>query len=153
MTDGSRAQGREAIPEIARMLREIDICLFSTLGDGGQLHARPMSNNGEVEWDGNSWFFAPSGGRLVAELRAEPAAVTAYRADARFAFVSVSGPVTIEDDIELKKRYWQEDLKRWFPGGPEDPGVTLLRLDSHHVDWWTEEGDGSADLRQTVASS
>ena len=100
MTDAS---GREAIPQIAAIISQIDICLFATRGDAGQIHARPMSNNGQVEWDGRSWFFAPSAGRLVAELRSDPSAVAAYRAEEGYTFVSVSGRATIESDAELKK--------------------------------------------------
>ena len=145
--------GREAIPQIASLINQIDICLFATRGDDGQLHARPMSNNGQVEWDGQSWFFAPTDGRLVTELRADPAAVAAYRAEEGFAFVSVSGRATIETDPELKQRYWLDDLERWFPNGPADPNVALIRLDAEEAQWWTEDGDGMADLREAVASS
>jgi len=150
MTDST---GRKAIPQIATLINQIDICLFATRGDDGQLHARPMSNNGQVEWDGQSWFFAPTDGRLVAELRADPAAVAAYRAEEGFAFVSVSGRATIETDQELKERYWLDDLERWFPNGPSDPDVALIRLDAEEAQWWTEDGDGKADLREAVASS
>jgi len=145
--------GREAIPQIASLINQIDICLFATRGDDGQLHSRPMSNNGQVEWDGQSWFFAPTDGRLVAELRADPAAVAAYRAEEGFAFVSVSGRTTIETDPELKRRYWLDDLEHWFPDGPSDPNVALIRLDAEEAQWWTEDGDGKADLREAVASS
>ncbi len=150
MTDST---GRKAIPQIATLINQIDICLFATRGDDGQLHARPMSNNGQVEWDGQSWFFAPTDGRLVTELRTDPAAVAAYRAEEGFAFVSVSGRATIETDPELKKRYWLDDLERWFPNGPADPNVALIRLDAEEAQWWTEDGDGMADLREAVASS
>ena len=139
--------GREAIPEIARMLREIDVCVFATHGEGGQLHARPMSNNRQVEWDGDSWFFAPSDGRLVAELQAEPSAVNAYRVEEGFGFISVSGRTSIETDPELKQRYWLEELERWFPNGPDDPNVALVRVASTAAQWWTDKGDGIADLR------
>jgi len=145
--------GREAIPQIASLINQIDICLFATRGDDGRLHSRPMSNNGQVEWDGQSWFFAPTDGRLVTELRADPAAVAAYRAEEGFAFVSVSGRATIETDPELKERYWLDDLERWFPNGPADPNVALIRLDAEEAQWWTEDGDGKADLREAVASS
>ena len=150
MTDST---GRKAIPQIATLINQIDICLFATRGDDGQLHARPMSNNGQVEWDGQSWFFDPTDGRLVTELRADPAAVAAYRAEGGFAFVSVSGRATIETDPELKERYWLDDLERWFPNGPADPNVALIRLDAEEAQWWTEDGDGKADLREAVASS
>ena len=150
MTDTTR---RAAIPQIAALISKIDICLFSTRGDEGQLHARPMSNNGQVEWEGRSWFFAPSDGRLVAELDADPQAVAAYRAEESYDFISISGRATLETDQELKKQYWLPELERWFPNGLEDPNVTLIRLDAEHADWWTEEGDGSADLRQPVATT
>lgn len=146
----TEARGREAIPEIARMLKAIDVCVFATRGEAGQLHARPMSNNRQVEWDGDSWFFAPSDGRLVAELEAEPTAVTVYRAEEGFGFISVSGRASFEADVELKRRHWLDELERWFPNGPDDPNVTLIRLTAEHVDWWGEEGDGSADLRETA---
>ena len=147
----TETQGREAIPQIAALLKEIDICLFATRGEGGELHARPMSNNRQVEWDGDSFFFAPSDGRLVAELAREPAAVTAYRAEEGYTFVSVSGSAQIETDGTLKKKLWLDDLDQWFPNGPEDPNVSLIRLRAEHVDWWGEQGDGSADLKEVAA--
>ena len=149
----TETSGREAIPQIAALISTIDICLFSTRGEDGQLHARPMSNNGQVEWEGSSWFFAPSDGRLVAELEGDPQAVAAYRAEESFDFISISGHATLETDRELKQKYWLPELERWFPNGPEDPNVTLIRLDAEHADWWTGEGDGSADLLQPVGTS
>ena len=140
--------GREAIPDIARLLKSIDTCMFATRGDDGELHARPMSNNGEVEWDGSSWFFAPSGGRLVAEVRRNPEAVMTYRADDRFAWVALSGSAQVVDDDEAKRRLWLTELERWFPNGPEDPRVALIRVESTAARWWTDQGDGAADLRR-----
>jgi len=144
--DGNTS-GREAIPEIAELLRNIDTCMLATRGDDGELHARPMSNNGEVEWDGDSWFFAPSDGRLVAEIRRNAEAVTTYRADDRFAWVALSGSAEVVDDAAQKRRLWLDELERWFPNGPDDPNVALIRVDSSAAQWWTEEGEGSADLR------
>ena len=142
-----RTSGREAIPQIARLLRAIDTCMLATRGDDGALHARPMSNNGQVEWDGSSWFFAPGAGRLVAEIRRNPEAVAMYRADDRFAWVALSGSARIVDDAAAKRRLWLDELKRWFPNGPDDPGVALIQIESTSAQWWTDEGDGLADLR------
>ncbi len=139
-------QGRDAIPAIAQQLRDIDTCMLATRGDDGELHARPMSNNGKVEWDGSSWFFAPADGRLVAELRKDPKAVTTYRADDRFAWVALSGSVSIVDDAAAKRERWLPELDRWFPNGPDDPKVTLIHLKATAATWWTEGGDGAADL-------
>ena len=150
MTD---ATGREAIPQIAALINEIDICLFTTRGERGELHSRPMSNNGQVEWDGQSWFFAPADGRLVAELRADPAAVAAYRAEQGYTFVSVSGRATIETDEGSRSATGSTSSSAGSRTDRPIPNVTLIRLDAEHADWWTEDGDGSADLREAVVSS
>ena len=145
--DGAiRTQRRDAIPEIARQLKAIDTCMLATRGEDGELHARPMSNNGEVEWDGSSWFFAPANGRLVAEIRRDAAAVATYRADDRFAWVALSGRAAVIDDADAKREKWLPELERWFTNGPDDPSVALIRLEATAAQWWTEQGDGLADL-------
>ena len=53
----STATKRDLQP-IAALLAKLDICMLATRAEDGGLHGRPMSNNGEVEWDGDSWFFA-----------------------------------------------------------------------------------------------
>src|SRR5690349_16178865 len=117
---------RDAIPQVAELLKRIDMCMFATVGADGELHARPMSNNGDVEWDGSSWFFAPADGRLAGELRANPQAVTSYQAEGEFSWVVLSGAAEIVDDSDMKHRLWQSSFERWFPNGPDDPNVALI---------------------------
>ena len=146
--DGAdHASGRGAIPAIAKLIRTIDTCMLATRGDDGLLEARPMSNNGEVEWDGNSWFFAPADGRLVAQIRRDPETLTTYHATDRFGWVALSGTARVIDDQDAKRRLWLKELERWFPNGPGDPGVALIEIRSTSARWWTEDGDGHADLR------
>ena len=46
--------------------------MLTTHADDGTLHGRPMSNNGDVEFDGDSWFFARGDSRKVVEIEAAP---------------------------------------------------------------------------------
>ena len=144
---------RHAIPAVAALINDIDICLLTTHGDGGALDTRPMSNNGLVEWDGQCWFFAPRHGALVRQVQADPQAIAGYRAAEGFTFVSVSGTVAVDTDTRLKERFWMSELERWFPGGPSDPDVVLLRLDAERARWWSADGDGDADLREDGGAS
>ena len=142
----SATQGREAISTIAEHLRKIDTCMLATRGTDGELQARPMSNNGQVDWDGSSRFFAPADGRLVAEISRDPSDVTTYRAEDRFAWVALSGRAVIVADEDEKRRHWLSELEHWFPEGPDDPNVALIRVEATFARWWTEGGDGVADL-------
>lgn len=105
-----------------------------------------MSNNREVEWDGDSYFFAPTEGRLVSQFKADPAATTTYQAEEGWTFVALTGKGSVEDDPELKRRYWLDELEQWFPKRPEDAGLSLVKFEARSARWWTEDGDGEADL-------
>jgi len=44
--------------ELSKAMGEIDFTMLTTRTEGGQLATRPMSNNGEVEYDGDSFYFS-----------------------------------------------------------------------------------------------
>ena len=43
---------------MSKTMAEIDFAMLTTRTDGGQLATRQMSNNGEVEYDGDSFYFS-----------------------------------------------------------------------------------------------
>jgi general stress protein 26 len=43
--------------DLAKKMREIDITMLSTHAENGAIAGRPMSNNGEVDYDGDSYYF------------------------------------------------------------------------------------------------
>ena len=85
------ASGREAIPQIAAIISEIDICLFATRGDGGQIHAATDVEQRPGRVGRTILVLRAEDGRLVAELRADPSAVAAYRAEEEASCLSVVG--------------------------------------------------------------
>ena len=44
--------------DLAKKIADIDFTMLSTRAEDGEIGARPMSNNGDVEYDGDSWFFS-----------------------------------------------------------------------------------------------
>ena len=44
----------KTLKDIATKMAKLDIALLTTHTSRGQLSSRPMSNNGDVEYDGNS---------------------------------------------------------------------------------------------------
>ena len=135
------------LQDIAKLLAKLDIGMLTTKADDGTVHGRPMSNNGEVEYDGDSWFFSEDGTRKVTEIEADPAVELAFIDTKAGTWVNVEGEATIlRDDVERKQELWLKDLERWFPNGPDDPNVALIRVASSAAQWWTDKGDGTANL-------
>ena len=58
--------------ELAEKMRGLDFAMFTTHGDDGRLRSRPMSNNGDVEFDGDSWFFSNGDTNKVGDIGRDP---------------------------------------------------------------------------------
>ena len=139
---------KQDIRSIAALLAKLDIGMLTTKAEDGTLHGRPMSNNGEVEFDGDSWFFAEDGTRKVTEIEADPAVELGFIDTKAGTWINVEGDATIvRDDVERKRALWLEDLERWFPDGPEDPGVVLIKVRARHIDAWAKDQEWQIDLR------
>ncbi len=133
---------------VAKLLKQLDICMLVSRADDGELHGRPMSNNGEVEYDGDSWFFAFGDSRKVRELEADPRTELAFIDTPNGTWINLEGEAEIiRDDVERKRQLWLDDLERWFPEGPEDANVVLIKVHARHIDAWAGEQDYSFDVR------
>ena len=136
------------ITAIARLLARIDICMLTTRAQDGSLHGRPMSNNGDVEYDGDNWFFAEDGSRKVTEIEAEPAVELGFIDSDAATWINVEGEATIvRDDVERKRSLWMDDFERWFQNGPDDPRVVLIKVSARHIDAWAENEEWQLDVR------
>ena len=132
---------------VAELLKKLDICMLVSRAADGELHGRPMSNNGEVEYDGDSWFFAFGDSRKVRELEADPRTQLAFIDTPNGTWINVEGEAEIvRDDVERKKKLWLKDLERWFTEGPEDPNVVLIKVRAGHIDAWAGEDEYSFDV-------
>jgi len=136
----------KSITQIAKMMRDLDFCMLTTKAEDGYLRARPMSNNGEVEFDGDVWFFSAADSRKVAEIEADPLVQLSYSDTKRFLFIAMSGEAAIVRNAQKKQELWVEDLERWFEDGPDSEDVVLIKVTPNVVAYWNGEEDGEIAL-------
>src|SRR4026208_1221917 len=98
---------------IAELIKDIDICMLVTRSNGS-VRGRPMSNNGKVEYDGDSWFFSLRETGKVQEIEADPRVELAYAATERGTWVSIEGTAEIVEDDDRKRELWDDQLSQWF---------------------------------------
>ena len=130
----------DQLQPVAEALRDIDICMLTTRSDDG-LHNRPMSNNRQVEYDGDTWFFAFRDSRLAREVQADPRIALGYAANDRGIWLAMEADAELVNDADEKRERWFDDLDRWFPNGPEDENVTLIRASATRIRSWGATGD------------
>ena len=127
----------DALRRVGELTRDIDICMLVTRAHGG-LRGRPMSNNGEVEYDGDTWFFSYRDTPKVEEIGADPRVELAYIATERGTWLSIEGSAEVVEDDERKRELWQKDLEAWFETGPEDDRLVLIKVRADLVHGWAD---------------
>ncbi|WP_269713876.1 pyridoxamine 5'-phosphate oxidase family protein [Caulobacter sp. NIBR2454] len=139
------------IKDVAKTLKDIDFVMLNTHTDGGQIAGRPMSNNRDVEYDGDSWFFVDEESRTFADVSANPKVTLSAQGSKGLLgkppiFLSVEGEVEIVKDKAILAEHWNKDLERWWPEGPETPGVALLKVHATRIHYWDGEDEGEVPV-------
>ena len=60
------------LEDISEKMRDIDFTMLSTRTPSGAIAARPMSNNRQVEYDGDSYFFTCEDTGTVRDIQSDP---------------------------------------------------------------------------------
>ncbi len=128
---------REETTKVAELLKDERFGLFTTITPDGTLISRPMAMQ-EVEFDGDLWFFASRSSRKVAHIAANPQVNVATSGSS--SWVSLTGHAVVIDDLAKKRALWNAVVEAWFPDGPEDPDVVLLRVDAASAEYWDSPG-------------
>jgi general stress protein 26 len=134
-----RAAGRE----LATNIEGIYIATMTTLTPDGKLHGRPMATQ-QAEFDGDLWFYSYKDSAKDKEIEQNPQAQLGYNKDEKQTWVDVTGKAAIVEDNAKKKELWYDELKRYFPNGPEDENVVLIKVTPDHAEIWSSEGDPNA---------
>ena len=105
------------------------------------LHSRPMSNNGEVEYDGDSWFFSYRDSNKVKQIENNPMISLIFQTD-DMTFVDCYGMASVTENRKMLEEKWVKGLEMWFPDGIETEGICLIKVSAHRIQFWGKHGDG-----------
>jgi len=139
------------LEEIAKEMKSIDFTMLSTRTSDDAISSRPMSNNGDVEYDGDSWFFAKTGHRAVADIRANPKVGLTLQGSkgllgAPPIFIAIEGRAELITDKAQFKAHWTPDIERWAERGIDTPDLILLKVHADRVHYWKGEDEGEVKL-------
>ena len=131
----------KTLQELAKKMRDIDLAVLSTHTEGGEIAGRPMSNNGDVDYDGDSYYFTWNRSRMVQDIERDPRVALAFQGKKAF-FVAVEGRAEVIRDRGSFKAHWTPDLDRWFKDGVDTEGLAMLKVRAQRIHYWDGEEDG-----------
>ena len=139
------------LPELAKKMAGIDFAMLQTHTASGEIAGRPMSNNGDVDYDGDSYFFAFDSADMVGEIERDPKVALSFTGSKGLLgkpplFVAVEGDATLSRDRATLQAHWVPDLERWFEQGVDTPGIVLIQVKATRIHYWSGEDDGEIRL-------
>lgn len=134
--------------DVSKKMAKLDFAMLTTQCLDGGTTSRPMSNNGDVDYDGDSYFFAYADSRKVSEIRADAAVTLTFTGAGGMLggpplFVTVEGAASLIDDKTTFEEHWTKDLDRYFPEGIDTPGVMMIKVHAERIRYWHGGDEGT----------
>jgi general stress protein 26 len=130
------------LARLREIVKAVDICMLTTTDDEGGLRSRPMSNNRDVEFDGDLWFFTYGSSHKVDEVGRVPQVNAGFADVDGQLYASLTGRAEVVRDRAKIEELWKPQLRAWFPEGVDTPDIALLKVTVERAEYW----DGSQSL-------
>ena len=139
------------LEQISEKMRDVDFTILSTRTQGGQIAGRPMSNNRQVEFDGDSYFFTLADTGTVKDIRNDPNVGLGYQSKSgalgmKPFFITVEGRAELIEDKGQFAEHWTKDLDRWFKDGIDTRGLVMIKVNAQRLHYWDGYDEGEVDL-------
>lgn len=120
------------------LIRKIRFAMLTTRSADGALRSRPLTtqNRSLDSAEPALWFFVSRTSEVAADAANEASVNVAYADPDNDRYVSIEGQAEVVDDAAQTEALWSLAAKAWFPGGPTDPDLQLLRIRVEHAEYW-----------------
>jgi general stress protein 26 len=124
---------------ILRMIRDMKIALLTTVDREGHFHARPVQTLG-IERDRSLWFFTDVRSEKAFELARDVRLGLGYADPQTRRYVAVAGTGRMLRDTDKARELWTVEQRAYYPEGPEDEHLVLLRVRIERAEYWVSGG-------------
>lgn len=126
----------DSLKKLRELVKDIDFCMLTTVNEQGDMHSRPMSSNGDIDADGDLWFFTGVSSHKVTEVKKKNRVNVSFADPNNQRYVSITGRAELVRDRKKIEELWRPEFKMWFPKGVDDPEVSLLRVSVEKAEYW-----------------
>jgi general stress protein 26 len=119
------------------LLHSFNHAMLTTHSRNGELHSRPMIM-AEVCDNGEVWLISDAHSEKIEELAEDNRVNVCMQQGQKW--VALAGKATVVRDEDHVKKLWSEAWRVWFPQGPEDSSVVLIKVSPEQGEYWDNEG-------------
>jgi len=116
----------------ATFIEKLKASPFVMIGLNDGNHAEPMTAQIDDDQPNTLFFFAGKDNRIAKGGDA----MAQFVGKGHDFFACLAGTVAADNDRAQIDKLWNKQVEAWFPGGKEDPNLTLLRFDVDSAELW-----------------
>lgn len=117
-----------------RLARE-KVAMLDTRDADGSISGRPVQPV-RVEPEGRIWIFTAADGDIAHDVARDARVHVAFVNSGEDLYASLNGEARVLRDPQKARELWSSSAGVWFPDGPDDRNLGLLRIDIHRGDYW-----------------
>jgi len=106
---------------------------FVMVGLTGQgSHSEPLTVQLDKDSVDTLWFFVGKDNRVAAGGNA----MVQFVSKGQDYFACLSGSIAVDNNRAMIDKLWSKQVESWFPGGKDDPNLSLIRFDIDDAELW-----------------
>jgi general stress protein 26 len=129
----------EDLSKLIELIRGIRIALLTTVDREGGFHTRPVQTL-QADDDGVLWFFTDWSSPKADELRHDVRVSLGYADPAKNVYVALNGSGRLLRDLQRAKQLWSAEQRAYYPDGPDDARLAVLRVTMERAEYWIAPG-------------
>ena len=122
------------IDRVWDIIEKVGVCMLTTQFAGG-LRARPIETRPDRDAD-LIFFVTDVRSAKEDEIEAAPNVGLVILDPKDKAYLSITGRARVMRDAAKMKAVWRKTDELWWPGGPTDPNVCLMRIEPQTAELW-----------------
>jgi general stress protein 26 len=128
------------IDHVWTLVEKIGSCMLTTLLPHGGMRARPM--HALLDRDsGYLWLITDRRGAKEDEIKTCPDVCLAFAETSSNTYLSIAGRAELFQDAGKAKELWSKEAQAWWPEGPDDPNVRVMRVAPDRAEYWDARGN------------
>lgn len=121
--------------KLGELIWDIRVALLTTVDRDGRFHTRPVQTL-QVEAGRTLWFFTDWSSPKVDELQHDVRVSLGYADPGKNVYVAVTGSGSLQRNIQKANQLWSVEQRAYYPDGPEDERLALLRVVIDRGEYW-----------------
>ena len=138
------------VDRVWQFAEKIGTCMFVTSPGSGP-RARPMHALPD-QGAGCFWFITDLRGAKDDEIKIGPQVCLAFADTGSNTYLSITGRAEVFRDVVTAEELWSDEAQAWWPKGPTDPDVCVVRVVPDNAEFWDTRGNSITIALKLVAA-